>query len=169
MLTWTNPISAQMTTEGSGAIQVPIINPGAWALQKMGEGRNKYICANVQGGYAELEIASSTVGAPYGQSKVAANETIPGLVGNSAYIRLRAFGQAEAKDSVDLPGLVEGLAPVSVSVNVTVPSGVTVTTQQMQELAGAAISALSTVDGEGIVVPFSNVPEVALGAVNLAR
>lgn len=165
-MTWITPYATpSVTGVTAGTISVPTLIPQDWALAKSEVGKNRYISANANGGYIELDVASSTVSTPYGQSKVAANEAIVGLVGQSAYIRVRAFGSVQSACEGDC---TDGqLAPVSVAINVTTPSGVTITNEQLQELVGIAVSGLSDVVTEGTVVPLSHVPEIALGAINI--
>lgn len=162
--TWTNPYPAPVVTGVTeGTLKVPTIKTQDWNLLTQVPGRNRYISVT-DNGYAELEIAASTVSSPYGNSKVAPNEAIPGLVGQSAYVRLRCFG---AVNDPDCQCMDDALAPVSVSVNVTIPSGITITDSDIASIAGVALSALSTAITSGTVVPFNNAKDIALGAINL--
>lgn len=162
--TWNNPYPAP-TKAGvtEGTLKVPTLIPQDWNLITQVPGRNRYI-ATSSNGYAELEIASSAVSSPYGNSKVAPNQAIIGLVGQSAYVRLRMFGtvtdpECTCKD--------DAVAPVSVSINVTIPSGIAISNSELQSIAGVALSALSNAVTSGTVVPLDNASDVALGAINL--
>lgn len=167
ILSWTPAYTASNPTGvTSGTITVPTLKPADWTIKSHSADRSEYINRNADGGYTELQIASTNVSNPYGASKVAQNEQIPGLASRSAYVRLREFGLASAPaDSACCP--IGGLAGVTCSVNITLPSGVNVTTKQMQDLLGIAISALSSAITTGTVIPLSNVDEVVLGATDI--
>jgi hypothetical protein len=123
---------------------------------------NKYVNYNPERGFAELEISQTNVSNIYGNSGVAANEQLALLTGRSAYVRLRLFGYASDPDCE----CASGLAPISVSVNVTFPTGVQVTTQDIQDVAAVALSAFTTPLTSGEVEPFDDAYNMALGAIN---
>lgn len=167
MMSWTPAYTASNPTGvTSGTITVPTLKPADWTIKSHSADRSEYINRNADGGYTELQIASTNVSNPYGSSKVAQNEQIPGLAARSAYVRLREFGVASvpAEATCCAPS---GLAGVTCSINMSLPSGVTITTQQMQDLLGIAISALSAAITNGTVVPLSNVDEIVLGATDI--
>lgn len=159
---YTPPSIAGVT---NGTISVPPFKGQDWRLKDRNADGNKYVYFNNEnGGQAELEIRSSVVSNIYGNSGVLANQQLPLLQGKSAYVRLRCFGPVEQDPEC---GCTTGLAPVSASVNVTFPSGVNVTLENIQDILSVAISALSVVDTDNNeVIPLGDSLAIANGAVN---
>lgn len=164
MLNWVNvyapPEKAGVTP---GTLTVPPFVNSDWKLTNRSTNGNKYVCYNKDGyGYAELEINNNTVSNLYGNSAVAANEQLPLVTGRSAYCRLRVFGVA--RDEAEQADV--GLAPLSVAMNVTLPTGLALATDDIQDVASVVISALSTVV-DNTVEPYGGTLDVSLGAVNI--
>lgn len=163
MFSWTNPYTPpEMAGVTAGTVSVPPFRPLDWRLTSRTANGNKYVCYNPAGGIAELEVNQTNVSNIYGNSNVAANEQLPLLSGRSAYVRLRMFGFAEEIDCDSM----SGLAPLSVSVNVTVPTGCQITTKNIQDVLSVALSAFSEPDISGQVEPMSDTMEMAMGAIN---
>jgi hypothetical protein len=165
MFNWTNPYTPpEKAGVTAGTINVPTFVPSDWRLTKRDAASgNRYICSNTEtGGYAELDINQTNVANIYGNSNVAANEQLSLLSGRSAYVRLRLFGPA-ADETCDC---MSGLAPVSVSMNVTLPTGVTITDGNIQDIVGVVCSVFSEAITSGTVVPMSDAVEMSLGAIN---
>lgn len=163
MLSWTNPYSPP-TIAGvtAGTLSVPTFVPSDWRLTKRDAAGNKYVHYNENGGFAELEVNQTVVNNIYGNSGVAANEQVALLQGRSAYARLRLFGPAsDAKCEC-----MSGLAPISVAMNITVPTGTTVTTANIQDIAGVLVSVFSDAITSGTVVPFDDALDMSMGAIN---
>lgn len=167
-LTWTPAYTASNPTGvTSGTITVPTLLPSDWTVKSHTSDRSEYINRNANGGYSELQISTANITNPYGNSRVALNEQIPGLATRSAYVRLRQFGVASEDSASSACCSVGGLAGVTCSLNFAIPTGVTITTKQMQDMLGIVISTMSSAITSGTVVPLSNVDEIVLGAVDI--
>lgn len=164
MFSWTNPYTPpEKAGVTEGTISVPTFVPSDWRLTKRDTAGNRYLCYNTEtGGYAELDINQNNIANIYGNSSVAANEQLPLISGRSAYVRLRLFGPASDAEC----NCISGLAPVSVAVNVTLPTGVSVTTENIQDIFGVVCSVFSEPQSEGTVVPFDDAAEMSMGAIN---
>lgn len=165
MFNWINPYSSPESAEvTAGTITVPTFVPSHWRLTKRDAASgNRYICTDPEtGGYAELDINQTNVANIYGNSNVAANEQLSLVSGRSAYVRLRLFGSATSTDCE----CISGVAPVSVSMNVTLPTGVTITDDDIQDIVGVVCSVFSEPITSGTVVPMSDAVEMTFGAIN---
>lgn len=166
LYTWTSPYPApKVTGVTEGTLKVPTLVSSDWRPAKTDRGSRFISVQTESGGYAELDVNSTVIATPYGNSSVSVNERLPLTELRSAYVRLRSFGTTTSTDAnCQCSG---GLAPVTISLNVGLPSGVTVTVEQLQELLGIAVSALSEAVTTGTVVPLSAASEVSRGAINL--
>jgi hypothetical protein len=161
MFEWQNPYSPSTEAGQAGTMKVPSFILSDWRLVKNDATGVRYVHLGEDPGYAELDLNSTTVNNLYGNSSVAGNEQLTLLKGRSVYARLRLFGLA-----VDPQG-PNGLAPISVSMNITVPTGVVLLENDLQEIVETLLSAFSTPtrSADEEVKPLSDVMEMSRGAL----
>lgn len=162
MFEWTNPYApSEEEAAQAGTISVPPFILSDWRLVKNDATGVRYVHLDENLGYAELDLNSNTVNNLYGNSSVAGNEQLTLLKGRSVYARLRLFGLA-----VDPQG-PNGLAPISVSMNITIPTGVALMENDLQEVVQTLLSAFATPqhNSDEACKPFSDVLEMSRGAL----
>lgn len=175
MYIWT-PGYVQSTPAGTtdGTLTIPTLKPSDFHLVEEKAGETIYRASSADGSLGavfgtELHVSCSEVNNPYNAltkaSKTPANMRIPGLSSRNAYVRVVAAGSATDEDE---PGILpDAVAPVTCSVNLGIPMGVQVTTEQLKAQLALAVAALSNIVTSGTVSALSDAVPISIGAVNI--
>lgn len=174
MYIWT-PGYTQSTPAGTtdGTLKIPTLKPSDFHLIEEKAGETIYRATSSDGSLGavfgtELHVSCSEVSNPYNAltkaSKTPVNMRIPGLSSRNAYVRVVAAGTATDEGGGTLPAAI---APVTCSVNIGIPMGVNLSTEQLREQLALAVAALSNVVTTGTVSVLSDAVPVSIGAVNI--
>lgn len=174
MYIWT-PGYTQSTPAGTtdGTLTIPTLKPSDFHLVEEKVGETIYRATSQDGSIGaicgtELHVSCSEVSNPYNAltkaSKTPANMRVPGLTSRNAYVRVVAAGSVRDEGTDILP---DAVAPITCSVNLGIPMGVSITTEQLKAQLALAVAALSNIVTTGTVSALSDAVPISIGAVNI--
>lgn len=174
MYIWT-PGYTQSTPAGTtdGTLTIPTLKPSDFHLIEEKVGETIYRATSQDGSIGaicgtELHVSCSEVSNPYNAltkaSKTPANMRVPGLTSRNAYVRVVATGSVIDESTGILP---DAVAPITCSVNLGIPMGVSITTEQLKAQLALAVAALSNIITTGTVSALSDAVPISIGAVNI--